>query len=204
MSRYDEGLFAPKTLTQDQAKALQKTTGERAAGWRDHVLIAVALATGLREHEIVGLNVGDVFDRDGRARRTVDLRVFKRVHQDAALQQVALSEKLRAKLERLRVWKEQRGERLDPDAPLFMSRKSNRLSTRQVRRMIHVWQKRAGSENTLNFHALRHTACTAVYRNTKDIRLTQRFARHVALRSTGIYTHPTVDDLSLAVQNIPC
>jgi integrase/recombinase XerC len=44
-----------------------KVTGEHRAGYRDHCLFAMALGTGLREHELIALCVGDVF-RDGRPR----------------------------------------------------------------------------------------------------------------------------------------
>lgn len=53
-------------------------TGEHRAGHRGHVIFAVALGAGLREHELLALDVGDVFDEDGRARRRVTLRAFKR------------------------------------------------------------------------------------------------------------------------------
>jgi hypothetical protein len=36
-----------------------KVTGEHRAGFRDHVLYAMALGTGLREHELVALDMGD-------------------------------------------------------------------------------------------------------------------------------------------------
>ena len=67
----------PRTLTEREQHQLLKATGERRDGFRDHVIYAMALSTGLREHELVGLDVGDVFDDDGNARRRVTLRVFK-------------------------------------------------------------------------------------------------------------------------------
>jgi len=36
----------------------------------------VALGTGLREHEIAALDVGDVLHDDGRVRRRIALRMF--------------------------------------------------------------------------------------------------------------------------------
>jgi len=36
---------------------------------RDHVLYAMALGTGLRAHELVALDVADVFDRTGEPKR---------------------------------------------------------------------------------------------------------------------------------------
>lgn len=65
MASYAETGKSPRTLTEREQRALLKVTGEHRAGYRDHVLYAMALGTGLREHELIALTVGDVF-RDGR------------------------------------------------------------------------------------------------------------------------------------------
>jgi integrase/recombinase XerC len=78
MTAYADAMAKPpRALTDLEQKLLLKTTGEHTDGCRDHVLISLALGTGLREHEFLALDCGDVFD-DGRARRRVTLRVFKR------------------------------------------------------------------------------------------------------------------------------
>jgi site-specific recombinase XerD len=63
---------------------------------------------------------------------------------------------------------------------------------------------RAGFDRHVSFHVLRHSACSAVYRKTKDIRLTQRFARHKSILTTAVYSHPTDEDLLRAVTGLPC
>ena len=204
MAAYVESVRrAPRTLTEREQKALLRVTGEHRAGFRDHVLYSMALATGLRAHELVALDIGDVFDDAGRARRRVRLRVFKgdgRGEDDR--QDVLLSDSLRAKLEKFRAWKA--GESLDRAAPLFVSQRGTRLSTRQLRHAFAVWQERAGFERHVSLHALRHTACSSVYALSKDLRLTQRFARHRSVVTTMVYTHPSDDELSLAVQQLRC
>ena len=194
----------PKSLTEGEQRALLKVSGEHARGFRDHVIFSVALGTGLREHEILALNVGDVFGPEGAARRRVQLKVFKRSNDDDSMQEVILPDNLRAKLDKLRGWKKRRGESLEPDAPLFVSRKHNRLSARQLRHLFHQWQKRAGFERRLSFHSMRHTALTAVYRKSRDIRLTQRVARHKNITSTIRYAGPSDDDVLRAVRDLPC
>jgi len=168
------------------------------------VIISVALGTGLREHELLALDLSDVFDDEGHARRRVTLRVFKRSADDPAVQEVVLPDLVRAKLEKLRAWKKREGESLAPDAPLFVSRLGKRLSSRQLRENFAVWQERAGFERHLSFHSLRHTACSTLYRRTKDIRITQRFARHKSILTTSIYAHPSDEDLVRAVRELPC
>lgn len=206
MAAYVESVRrAPRTLTEREQKALLRVTGEHRARYRDHVLFALALGTGLRSHELLALDVGDVFDAAGRPRRRVALRVFKgdgRGPDDG--QEVLLSETLRAKLLRLRQWKVQRGESVEPAAPLFLSQRGTRLSGRQLRHAFACWQERAGFERHVSLHALRHSSCSAIYAQTKDLRLTQRFARHKSVVTTMLYTHPSDEDLVRAVEQLYC
>jgi site-specific recombinase XerC len=206
MSRYlDAQPLPPRTLTDREQRLLLKLTGERRAGWRDHVLFSLAFGTGLREHELLALDAGDVLDADlVRARRHVVLRVFKRASQAPAPQQVVVPDTVRRKLEALFAARRREGEVITATSPTFVSRLGRRLSARQVRRVFWQWQERAGFDRRLTFHSTRHSACTNVYRRTKDIRLTQRFARHRSLLSTMIYTHPLEEDLVQVAQLITC
>jgi len=201
---YVDSTHAPRTLTDAEQARLLKVTGEHARGFRDHVLLSFALGTALREAELLALDVDDVFDADGRARRRVRLRVFKRSNDDESMQEVVLPDPLRAKIEKLWRWKKQRGESLEPDAPLFVSRRGLRLSSRQLRNLFHIWQERAGFERVLSFHSTRHSSLTNVYRRTRDIRLTQRVARHKSINSTIRYAGPSDEDVLRAVRDLPC
>ena len=51
MENYADATRTPRTLTEREQRALLKVTGEHRAGFRDHVLYAMALGTGLREHD---------------------------------------------------------------------------------------------------------------------------------------------------------
>lgn len=198
----DSGRRAPRTLTEREQEALLAATREHP---RDHVLYAMALGTGLRAHELVALDVGDVFDSAGEPKRRVLLRVFKgdgRGEDD--LQEVVLSEALRAKLAGLRTWKHEQGESLTNEAPLFVSQRGLRLSTRQLRHAFGIWQVRAGFDRHVSAHSLRHSACTNIYASSKDLRLTQRFARHRSVVTTMLYTHPSDEDLVRAVEQLRC
>ncbi len=145
MAHYADSInTAPRTLTDREQRLLLKTTGEHRSGFRDHVIIATALATGLRSHELLALDVGDVFYPDGRCRRSLQLRVFKRSNDDQSAQQVVLPDSLRAKLDKLLRWKQAKGEGVAPEAPLFVSRNGNRLSGRQLRESIELITRELG------------------------------------------------------------
>ena len=74
MTAYADAIAKPpRTLTDLEQKLILKTTGEHRDGFRDHVIISLALGTGLREHELLALDCGDVYAEDGRARRRVTL-----------------------------------------------------------------------------------------------------------------------------------
>lgn len=196
---------APRTMTDAEVAKLLAVTGEHRDGFRDHCIYAIALGTALREHEILALNVGDVFSAEGTPKRRVRLTTFKRSNDDPAMQEAFLPETLRSKLARLYQNKRRDGESVAHDAPLFVSREGNRLSARVVRWGFTRWQERAGFERIFTFHQLRHTACTNVYAASgHDIRVVQRVARHLSVRSTQIYTHPSDQDVLKAVSAVRC
>ena len=63
--------LSPPTLTEAEQKAILAAT---AGNVRDHLTCSLALGTGLRLAEIVGLNVGDVFGPDSTPRSRVRIR----------------------------------------------------------------------------------------------------------------------------------
>ncbi len=63
--------LSPPTLTHSERRAiLRATTGNP----RDHLICSLALGTGLRLAEIVGLDVGDVYTPEGRPRNRLRIR----------------------------------------------------------------------------------------------------------------------------------
>jgi integrase/recombinase XerC len=195
----------PKTLTDIEQKRVLRASGEHVRGFRDHVIISFALGTGLREHEIAALDVGDVFHDDGTPRRHVYLRVFKRsARKHPAQQEVIVPDDLFYKLQKFWAHKQRTLEPLASEAPLFFSREGRRISTRTLRHMFARWQERAGFERKRTFHQLRHTACTNLYRRTKDPKLVQVFARHTNLATTSIYTHADDEERLRAFRQQPC
>jgi len=194
----------PRTLTDVEQARLLTTTGEHRAGFRDHVIFSLALGAALREHELVALDVGDVLLPDGRIRRRLTLRVFKRSSTEPAPQDVFLPDGIWYKLGKFIAWKRANGESLEPTAPLFVSQSRRRLATRSLRYLFRLWQERAGFDRRLAGHSLRHTALSRVYRETRDLRLTQRVARHKNIQTTTIYAGPTDEDILRAVRDLPC
>ena len=194
----------PRTLDDHEQQLLLRVTGEHARGYRDHVLFSAALGTALRQAELLALNLGDVYLPSGGARRRFPLTVFKRSNCDVEMQEAIVPDSLQHKLERFRHWKRTHDESLADSAPLFISRHNLRLSARMMRAAFVRWQEKAGFQRRFSVHALRHTALSNLYRDTKDLRLVQRVARHKSVTSTQIYTHPSDEDVVRAVRGLKC
>ena len=182
----------PKTLSPEEQSRLLATVAQEG-GRRDLALLTLALGTGLRLREIVGLNVGDVAMKSGEVAWKADLP--KGITKGRRGGVAFLPENVRSALEDHIASKKAIGEPMGPKGPLFLSSQFRRLSMRRVQDIFACWQEAAGFERVYNFHTLRHTAITNVYRATKDLFLTQRFARHANPITTVAYTHPSDEEL---------
>jgi len=191
--------LSPTTLTADEQKVILRATSRHL---RDHVIISLALGTGLRLGEIVGLNVGDVFAPNGTPR--VRVRIRSEIAKRGRAGDVFLPDKLITKLKRFWSWKRRRGESLSPAAPLFCNQSRERISRRRVQDLWRKWQVRAGFDRLYPLHAIRHSAVTNVYRKTRDLFLAQRFARHVSPLTTTIYTHPSDEEMRERLRGLGC
>ena len=191
--------LSPTTLTTDEQRLILRVTARNV---RDHLIYSLALGTGLRLAEIVGLDVGDVFAPDGTPR--VRVRVRAAIAKGGRAADVFLPDRLVVKLRRFWRWKRNRGEDLAPDAPLFANQSRRRISKRRVQFAWATWQRRAGFDRVYSFHSLRHSSITNVYKATKDLFLAQRFARHVSPLTTTVYTHPSDQELSRRISSLTC
>jgi integrase len=191
--------LSPQTLTQAEQKLILRVTAKHP---RDHAIISMALGTGLRISELLGLNVGDVYAPDGAPKTRV--RVRREIAKRGRAGDVFLPDRLVPKLRRFWRFKKQRGEGLEPDAPLFCAQSRRRLSRRRVQFLWREWQKKAGFDRLYPFHATRHSAVTNVYRATRNLFLAQRFARHASPLTTVCYTHPSDDEMHAKLRGLRC
>ncbi len=191
--------LSPTTLTQAEQRTILRDTTKHP---RDHLIYSLALGTGLRLGEIVGLNVGDIFNGNGRPRTRIRIRV--EIAKGGKAGDVFLPDKLVVKLRRFKEFKKQRRESLEPDAPLFCNQSRTRISKRRVQFAWREWQRRAGFDRLYPFHCIRHSSITNVYRETRDLFLAQRFARHVSPLTTTVYTHPSDDEMSSRLKDLAC
>jgi len=191
--------LSPQTLTHAEQVAILRAS---ANNLRDHLIYSLALGTGLRLAEIVGMNVGEVYTPDGKPRNRVRLRA--EIVEGGRVGDVFLPAALSAKLRRFWRHKATRREGLRPEDPLLCSQSRTRISPRRVQFAFRTWQVKAGFDRLYPLHALRHTAITNVYRASRDLFLAQRFARHVSHLTTTVSTHPSDEEIWVRLKDMIC
>ena len=161
-------------------------------GRRDHVLLVVALRTGLRLSELTGLRCCDVvLDTAahlkclGKGRRRRDTPIDK------------------STVELLRSWLSERDS--GPEDALFPSRRGGRLSPDAVQRLVakHVATARATCPSLANkqisTHNLRHSCAMDLLRNGLDVAVLALWLGHEKLESVNAYIQadPTLKERAL-------
>ncbi len=192
---------APETMTTAEQRRLLDVSAESPRP-RDHVMISLALGTGLRLGELLALDVGDVSPDGVHVRTRVKLRV--ETTKGGRRGEVFLPDRVVEKLTRFLAWKAMMRESLESDAPLFVSSWGRRLSARRTQMMFREWQSRAGFDRLYCFHSTRHAAITNVYRTSRDLFLAQRFARHASPVTTMVYMHPSDEEMAEQIRSLPC
>ena len=154
-----------------------------AEALRDHAMLELLYATGIRVGELTGLNTGDV----DFARQTA-----KVTGKGNKQRTVPFGE--RASLA-VQDWLEQgRGELAADTDALFVGSRGGRIDQRQVRRIVERAAERAGIAD-VSPHTLRHTAATHILEGGADLRVVQEMLGHSSLQTTQIYTHVSAQRL---------
>lgn len=164
---------------------------------RDHVLLRLCRATGLRRGEALALNVGDVIGKDRIA-------IDEHIAEKGAVGEVYLAKDIQEALRGLLRLKRQWGEALEDSAPLFVSKKALRLSLRAFNDLMDKWCILAGIPRYTP-HALRHTKAQRIMADIrvltdeerrKALLFANRQLRHKSLNSTTVYTLPTKEEMA--------
>jgi len=193
-----------KTITAAQICTLLRhldahtgTSHQRRLGIRNLAIALLMLDAGLRENEVSRLLVADLYWQ-GIPRETIEIRPeIAKYHVGG---QIPTSIPLRAALTEYAIAWMPTNTLAAYDWAFWAHNIAYRLSTRQIRRMIHNAGTIAlGIE--LNAHMLRHTFGDRLRRCT-DIRTVQTLMRHRDIRSTMVYTHPDQADRSAAIASM--
>jgi integrase/recombinase XerC len=193
----------PAHLSIDEmSRLLEAPDTSSPLGRRDHAILELIYASGLRLSELVGLDVEDVnlharivrVTGKGDKERLVPfntnaqeaLRVW---YADRALLRGARgpgSQSPKPKAQGLQL----RGARSSTHVdPLFVNARGTRLTGRSVQRLVARYMSGCSTRFGISPHALRHSFASHLLQRGADLRAIQELLGHVELSTTQRYTH---------------
>lgn len=183
----------PRALTAEDITALITAPGRDAAKAdspgevRDRALLEVLYGCGVRVSEAAGIDLPDV-DADAMTIRVRGkgnkerLVVMGTPARDAVARYV---ERARPELLRGRA----------PNAPataaLFVNRFGGRMSQRRIQLLVKKYALKAGIDERVHPHLLRHTFATHLLDGGAELRVVQELMGHTNPNTTQIYLHVT-------------
>ena len=171
----------PKFLTMPQVDALLAAPDVGTPrGMRDRALIEVLYATGLRVSELVGLRQTDV---------RLDQGYVQCLGKGSKERIVPMGDEASGWV--TRYVRDARPVLLKGrQAPwLFLNSRGSRLSRVGFWKLLKAYGARAGVQQTLTPHVLRHSFATHLLDRGADLRAIQAMLGHADLSTTQIYTH---------------
>jgi integrase/recombinase XerD len=184
----------PETLTQEETERLLEAIspggpGERdLVALRDRTLLELLYAAGLRISEALGLDREDL-STDGGFVRVIGKGDKERL---VPVGEVALAWFERYDREARRPWLENappggsaRG------GPVFLTPSGHRLARQQAWSAVKKASRRAGLDERVTPHTLRHSFATHLLEGGADLRIVQELLGHASISTTQIYTHVT-------------
>ncbi|HEV7648050.1 MAG TPA: tyrosine-type recombinase/integrase [Actinophytocola sp.] len=181
----------PSVLRQDQASDLLQASGSGAAqqdavALRDHALLELLYATGVRVSELCGMDVDDV---------DLDRRVVVVLGKGGKERTVPFGEPAGRAVREWLTWG--RPALAQPTSPpaLLLGARGGRFQPASVRRIVHQALGAVPGAPVMGPHGLRHSAATHLLEGGADLRSVQELLGHATLATTQLYTHVTVERL---------
>jgi len=165
---------------------------------RDYTMIYMALNTGLRNSELIGLNIENVMPY---VEITNILDLPSGIAKGNQARSIPLHSELRDILHLYLVNTfEDTSAHIDY-SPLFQSKFTfTRLSPRDFQRIVNVHSVNSIGRK-IHPHTLRHTFATKLLERS-NLRIVQQVLGHKHIQSTQIYTHPSSNEIMEALDKI--
>lgn len=146
---------------------------------RNQAMLAVFTQTGLRVHELTGLNVDQV-DLSGGT-------LLRLKGKGGSIRELPLNAPAVALL---RAWIEERPKYLEEgERPLFVSARGTRISIRTVERIVQFLRETIGSSKKVTPHTLRHSFTTQEIEAGAPLSAVSELLGHASIATTQWYIH---------------
>jgi len=176
-----KGRRLPSFLSVGQVLAiLGAVEGDSPKALRDRAILELLYASGVRLSELVALDTSDL-DIGEQEVRVVGKGNKERIALMGRAAAAALRRYLREGRPAL--------VRRPHERALFLNKQGGRLSARAVQMMVRRCALKAGLDERVFPHLLRHTFATHMLDGGADLRVVQELLGHASVASTQIYTH---------------
>lgn len=184
----------PEYLTPDECEALLDATGDQyydSLATRDRAALTILIYTGLRRHELIGLELADIDLEEGTLR-------VRRGKGDKSRLLPLVEEAQQA----IREWLDCRP-RVSHDR-LLTGRDGRPLGVHGLNLLFRRALTKAGlARKGVTLHTLRHSFATMLLHRQVDLISLQRLLGHASIESTAIYLHVDMTRLREAVAAHP-
>ncbi len=188
----------PDFLHQEELDKLFEEDSKREdfLALRDHAILELLYASGLRVSELVSLTL-DSLNPNQRIIRVVGKGNKERIVPYSIECKKALdkyiSECRNEIIEKNKIEK--------PTNALFLNSRGDPLTTRGVEYILKSVEKKIGMELDLHPHKMRHSFATHLLDSGVDLRVIQEILGHESLETTQVYTHISTSKMIESYQN---
>ena len=170
----------PEILTNREVELfLEQPQCVDAKGYRDHAMLELLYATGIRVSELISLNLSDLNLAAGfiRCESKGKERIIPLYHTAVkALQDYVKNTRPQLIAD-------------SDEEALFVNMNGERMSRQGFWKIIKYYQEKAGIEKDITPHTLRHSFAVHLLENGAHLRSIQETLGHADTASTQIYTH---------------
>ena len=178
IKRPRKGRKIPTVLTKTEVKKLIDSTTRK----KSKLILSMLYACGFRVSEIVNLKINDLDfnEKTGHIRQAKGRkdRIFN------------IPEFLLKDLKK----ESEKQDRLNREY-LFTNAKGDKMSTRNIQKIVQKTTQKSGIKKKTHPHTLRHSFATHLLESGVDIRKIQELLGHADLSTTQIYTHISTEEL---------
>ena len=170
----------PEILTNKEVELfLEQPQCVDAKGYRDHAMLELLYATGIRVSELISLDLEDLNLAAGfiRCESKGKERIIPLYHTAVK----ALQDYIRDIRPQIIADSEEKA--------LFVNMNGERMSRQGFWKIIKYYQEKAQIEKDITPHTLRHSFAVHLLENGADLRSIQEMLGHADISSTQIYTH---------------
>ncbi len=177
----------PRVLSRDEVRRLlAQPRGSAPGALRDRALLEVMYACGLRASEAIGLELSDVDLEEAvlRARGKGSKERIVPIGRQAVASLRIYTHSGRPALIGNRV-----------ASKVFLNRRGEGLTRQGLYKIVQGHARKAGLEQKMSPHTLRHTFATHLLAGGCDLRSLQEMLGHADLATTQVYTHLSAERL---------